>query len=69
MEVYQKKKNAHIVSVVLLIGALLLLFLNLYNLCTMDYLSSYFGIVSGALVAISQTLKIKKYKKEKNSIV
>ena len=35
----------------------------------MDYLSNYFGIVSGALVAISQALKIKKYNKEKNLIV
>ena len=61
----KSKKVPHL-SIVLLLGATILICLNLYNLCITNDLHSYMGIISSLLVAISQALKIKKYNKEKN---
>jgi len=61
----KSKKVPHL-SVVLLLMATILFFLNLYNLCIINDLLSYMGIISSLLIAISQALKIKKYNKEKN---
>ena len=67
MDFYANNKNASILSFVLLIVALLLLFLNVFNLCFKNELHSYFGIVSSALVALCQGLKIRTHNKEKKS--
>ena len=61
----KSKKVPHL-SVVLLLGTTILFFLNLYNLCIINDLHSYMGIIFSLLIAISQALKIKKYNKEKN---
>ena len=66
MNFKMKSKKVPHLSIVLLLGATILFCLNLYNLCIINDLHSYMGIISSLLIAISQALKIKKYNKEKN---
>jgi hypothetical protein len=66
IDFYTNKKNEPILSFVLLAGAILLMCLNLYNLCTTNDSYSYWGIGGNLLVAISQALNIKKHAREKN---
>nr|WP_315232795.1 hypothetical protein [uncultured Flavobacterium sp.] len=66
MDFYNNKKRVHIFRIILLVCFVILLFVNLYNVFINTYSGSYWGIVANLLLAISMTLQIRKYNKEKN---
>lgn len=67
MDFYNDAKRLYIFRIILLIGFLILLGVNLHNVFIKKDTESYWGIVGNLLLAISMTLQIRKYNKEKNS--
>jgi hypothetical protein len=67
MDFYNNTKRLYIFRIILLIGFLILLAVNLYNVFIKKDTNSYWGIVGNLLLAVSMALQIRKYNKEKSS--
>lgn len=67
MNFYKNSKKLYYLRIILLIGFLLLLGVNIYNVLFEKDTRSYWGIVGNLFMAVSMALQIRQYNKEKSS--
>ena len=65
MDFYKNPKKLHLIRIILLVGFLILLCFNIYNIL-INKSNSYLGLFANGLMAVSMLLQIRKHNKEKN---